>query len=207
VTNEYIALFSSLAFLALVHTSMPSHWLCFVAVGRAQGWKRHQVLMVTAVAGLIHVATTIALGVAGGMLASQLVDKEALGPISAILLMALGALYLVLHFIGMGHHHDADHKVPDRWAIGSLVLAVTVSPCSASIPILVAAAGKGPKDILLVSAVLLVATVGNMLLLVTLGSLAVERLQFRLFDRYEKLILGLVLAALGGAILLFGHHH
>jgi hypothetical protein len=74
-------------------------------------------------------------------------------------------------------------------------------------PVLVAAAGSGVTGVLLVSGVLLVATVGNMLLLVGLTTLGVEKLQFRLFDRYEKLILGLLLAALGNAILLVGHSH
>jgi hypothetical protein len=46
-----------------------------------------------------------------------------------------------------------------------------------------------------------------MLLLVGLTSLGIDRLKFRLFDRYEKLILGIVLAALGAAILLIPHGH
>jgi hypothetical protein len=42
-----------------------------------------------------------------------------------------------------------------------------------------------------------------MLLLVGLTSLGVERLQFSVFERYEKLILGLVLCAVGSLIIAF----
>jgi hypothetical protein len=55
--------------------------------------------------------------------------------------------------------------------------------------------------IALIAAVLLVTTVGPMLLLVGLTSLGIEKLQFAFFDRYEKLIVGLVLALLGALVL------
>jgi hypothetical protein len=41
-----------------------------------------------------------------------------------------------------------------------------------------------------------------MLLLVGLTSLGIEKLQFRIFDRYEKLIVGGVLCILGALIFL-----
>jgi len=66
----------------------------------------------------------------------------------------------------------------------------------------VATAGAGWTTILLIAAVLLVTTVGVMLLMVGLTSLGIERLQFSIFDRYEKLILGLVLCVLGSIILI-----
>lgn len=205
--KQALALFSTLT-VALLHTAIPSHWLCFVAVGRAQGWKRRQVLAVAAFAGTVHVLTTVALGAATRVVGSQFLDEEAFERLSAGILIVLGLVYLVLHFLRAGHHHaEENRRVPDRWAVIGLVLSVTISPCTAAIPILVAAAGRGVGGFLLVSGVLLVATVGNMLLLVLLTSLGVEKLQFRLFDRYEKLILGVLLLGLGGAILAVGHGH
>ncbi len=50
--------------------------------------------------------------------------------------------------------------------------------------------------------VLLFPPAGVSLLMVGLPSLGTERLQFSFFDRYEKLIVGLVLCALGALILL-----
>jgi hypothetical protein len=51
--------------------------------------------------------------------------------------------------------------------------------------------------------VLLVTTVPVMLVLVGLTSLGVERLQFAVFEHYEKLILGVVFCIVGTLILVF----
>ncbi len=69
--------------------------------------------------------------------------------------------------------------------------------------LIVASSDAGWTAIALISFVLLVTTVGVMLLMVGLTSLGIERLQFTVFDRYEKLIVGLVLCVLGSMILLF----
>ncbi|MBI2930087.1 MAG: hypothetical protein HYY16_00420 [Planctomycetes bacterium] len=195
--------------VALLHTAIPSHWLCFVAVAKAQGWRRRQVLAVAALAGVVHVVMTVTFGVVARVLGRQILSEQAFERGAGFILMALGASYLVFHFANAGHHHasDAARRVPDRWAIGGLVMAVTISPCTAAIPFLVAAAGHGVVGVLLVSGVLLVTTVGMMMLLVGLTSLGAERLQFRHFDRYEKLILGLLLAGLGAGVLLLGGGH
>lgn len=202
-----LAVFSTFT-VALLHTAIPSHWLCFVAVGKAQGWRRRQTLTVAAVAGVLHVVTTVTIGIIARAVGRQFLAEEVFERASAFLLMGLGAVYLVLHFLHAGHRHEhePEHRVSDRAAIATLVLAVTVSPCTAAIPFLVAAAGTW-TGLALVSGVLLVTTVGMMLLLVTLTSFGIDRFQFRAFDRYEKLILGLVLAALGAAILLVPHGH
>ncbi|HEV3027698.1 MAG TPA: hypothetical protein VG457_09010, partial [Planctomycetota bacterium] len=116
-----------------------------------------------------------------------------------------GALYLVSHLLHAGHHHERDRVISQRAAVAALVFSLVLSPCSASIPLLIiASAGAGWTAIVLIAAVLLVTTVGVMLLMVGLTSLGIERLQFIVFDKYEKLILGLVLCALG-ALVLFIH--
>jgi putative Mn2+ efflux pump MntP len=127
-----LAVFSTFT-VALLHTAIPSHWLCFVAVGKAQGWRRRQTLMVAALAGVIHVATTIALGVGARAIGQQVLDEEQFELASALLLIGLGLVYLGLHFFHGGHHHDEDRQpMRDRWAVVTLVLAVTISPCTAS---------------------------------------------------------------------------
>ena len=193
-------------FVALVHTAIPSHWLCFVLVGRARGWRLRRTMGVAAAAGTLHVITTVAIGVVIARTGESLLKLEDLEHIGAWILAGLGALYLLLHFTHKGHHHDHEASASDRVALGTLVFAVTVSPCSAAILILAGAASTSLAQILLISAVLLVTTVGNMVMLVGLTGLGVEKLPLAVFDRYEKLILGLVLGAVGAFILL-AHNH
>ena len=192
--------------LALLHTLIPSHWLCFVLVGRAQGWRRGKILGVTAAAGVVHVASTVALGVALAALGRTLLEQQhehQLERVSALILIGLGAIYLVSHLLHAGHHHEQDKTVSEKAAVAALLFSLVLSPCSASIPLLiVASAGAGWTALALIAVVLLVTTVGVMLLMVGLTSLGIERLQFTFFDRYEKMIVGLVLCALGALVLL-----
>ncbi len=48
--------------VAFFHAAIPTHWLPFVLVGRAQHWTRAKTLLVTMLAGLGHVLFTAALG-------------------------------------------------------------------------------------------------------------------------------------------------
>ncbi|HZE98380.1 MAG TPA: hypothetical protein VE981_15215 [Planctomycetota bacterium] len=199
-----VALLSTFT-IALLHTLIPSHWLCFVLVGRAQGWPRRKTLAVTAAAGLVHVATTVTLGILLAALGRSLLahQEQLLERVSGFILIGLGTLYLVSHLLHAGHHHEHDRVITQRAAIAALVFSLVLSPCSASIPLLiVASASAGWIATGLIAAVLLVTTVGVMLLMVGLTSLGIERLQFTFFDRYEKLILGLVLCALGALVMI-----
>jgi len=196
------------AFLvALVHTAIPSHWLCFVLVGRARGWRLRRTMGVAAAAGALHVVTTVALGILLAKTGQELIPLEDLERVGGWILAGLGALYLVLHFTHKGHHHDHEASASERVALGGLILAVTISPCSVAIPILVGAASASTAQVILISIVLLATTVGNMVMLVGLTGLGVEKLPFAFFDRYEKLILGLVLAGVGTFILVAHQHH
>jgi hypothetical protein len=48
--------------VAFLHAALPTHWLPFVLVGRAQKWSAGRTLGVTLLAGLGHVGLTIAAG-------------------------------------------------------------------------------------------------------------------------------------------------
>jgi putative Mn2+ efflux pump MntP len=198
-----VSLLSTLT-VALLHTLIPSHWLCFVVVGRAQGWRPRKTLAVAAVAGLVHVATTVLLALAVLAFGEAFLEGrgEILERVSGLVLIALGALYLVSHLFRAGHRHEHDQSLTEKAAFGALIFSLVVSPCSFSIPLLlVSSHGLGWAAILFISAVVLVTTVGVMLLLVGLTSLGIEKLQFAFFDRYEKLIVGLVLGVLGALVL------
>jgi nickel/cobalt transporter (NicO) family protein len=200
-----VALLSTFT-IALLHTLIPSHWLCFVLVGRAQNWTRGKMLGVTAAAGVVHVATTVTLGIALAALGRTVMaenHEHLLERMSAIILIGLGALYLGSHLLHAGHHHEHDKVISQKAAVAALVFSLVLSPCSASIPLLiVSSATAGWTAMALIAVVLLVTTVGVMLLMVGLTSLGIERLQFSFFDKYEKLIVGLVLCALGALVLL-----
>lgn len=187
--------------LAMLHSVLPSHWLCFVLVGRAREWTLRRTLGVTVAAGLCHVLSTILLGVLAIVFARELVSEEMLKPISAGVLIGVGLIYLVLHLFHTGHHHAADEKRADRGAVAALLLTLFLSPCEAVIPLFLLAATGSVVFIAAMCVVVTVATVGVMLLLTSVAWRGVEAARLKFADRYEKLIIGSVLAGLGAGVL------
>ena len=186
--------------VALLHTLIPSHWLCFVVVGRAQGWRTRKTLAVTALAGILHVLSTFLVGIAVAEFGKAVFERrvETLERLSGLILVGLGAIYLGSHLLHAGHHHENDKSATGKMALVALLFSLVMSPCSASIPLLVLASySAGWLTLLLLGGVLLVTTLGVMILLVGLTSLGIERLQFSIFERYEKLIVGGALCILG----------
>ena len=91
-------LLGATASLAIVHTLLGvDHSLPFVALGRARGWTLARTLLVTAVCGAGHVASSVAigaLGVALGIATDALLWLEsARGELAAALLIGFGLAY------------------------------------------------------------------------------------------------------------------
>ena len=124
--------------VAFLHTFLgPDHWLPFVMLSRARRWTLRRTLVVTALCGLAHVASSVllALGVVGlGWEATSLAGVEdTRGDLAAWLLVGFGAAYglwgvrqalraragLVPHAHGDElhvHHHGAHDHDHDRAA-------------------------------------------------------------------------------------------
>ena len=86
---------------AFLHAALPTHWLPFVLVGRAQRWSLSRNLLAVTAAGLAHIASTAVVGsliVAAGMALDEIV-AGVLPHLSAILLFGFGGFYLVRSFI------------------------------------------------------------------------------------------------------------
>jgi len=197
---EQIAALVSMATVSLLHTLLPSHWLCFALAGKARSWSRRRTLAVTALAGGSHALSTIALGIAALLLGRSIFPEESMETVSALLLAGIGIVFLLQHLLGKGHRHEEDLE---RMALAMLVLTPTLSPCTAVIPMFLVVAGGGVLMVALVSATLVVTTIGAMLLLVSLTSLGVDRIRFAFLSRYEKAVIGAILCLLGVLILLF----
>ena len=82
---------------AFLHAALPTHWLPFVLVGRAQRWSLTKNLLAVSAAGLAHIASTAVVGsliVAAGLALDGLVAGF-LPHLSAVLLFAFGGFYLI----------------------------------------------------------------------------------------------------------------
>ncbi len=190
-------------FFAALHALLPTHWMPFVLVGRAQGWRPRQVLGVVAVAGLGHAVVTCALGLAcawiGKSMHSYLHDCEV--PITVALLASFGIWFLWRGRRGGSHAgHVHELNLSDRTAAVSLILMLSLQPCGAAIPLFLGAANLASwPSIVLAALIMSGATVLIMVGLTSATLAGVQRLQLEWAEHNEKLGVGalfLVLAAL-----------
>ncbi len=213
-------LLGATASLAVVHTLLGvDHSLPFVALGRARGWTLQRTLLVTAVCGAGHVASSVAigaLGVALGIATDALLWIEsARGELAAALLIGFGLAYAAwavwrrLRGRDGAHLHTAgaDGGAPGAARITpwALFIVFVLGPCEPLIPLMVVPGMAG--DWLTVAAVVGVfglLTVAVMLLAVAAASSGVGLMAGSRISRHADVAAGLVVAASGAAVLWLG---
>lgn len=108
------------ASIAFLHTILgPDHYLVFVAMGKARDWTLSKTLRITALCGVGHVLSSIAIGAVGILLGSELTRLVAIesgrGTLAGWALLAFGLVYFAwgLKRIGRGHRHSHVHSHGD----------------------------------------------------------------------------------------------
>lgn len=198
--------------VALLHAAMPTHWLPFVAVGRAQGWRTPTVLGVTAVAALAHIASTAIVGSGLTLIGSVAPWVTRMMPyVSAVVLLGFGLWYLIR---GLRRRSPPDSATPvadrepvsDAAAAWGLIGFLAASPGEALLPVYVGAGVHGWSVVAALTVAFAAGTVLGMVLFTGLALAGVERFRLQRLARYEGMALGLLLMALAGlVILLHGH--
>ena len=189
--------------LSLIHAVIPNHWLPLVALGKAQGWSRSETLLVTAIAGLAHVSSTIAIGVLVGLLGYQLSSASLMSSmIPPAVLVGMGIIYLALDAKrGHRHQHAPHARVSEKAStvsiVASLCAAMFFSPCAELEAYYLSAGRLGWPGVIAVSAVYLVVAVLGMIVLVDLGLRGIERIRSSYLEHHERRVTGTVLVGLG----------
>lgn len=186
-----------------MHALLPTHWMPFVLVGRAQGWRTRQVLGVVAVAGIGHAVMTCLMGLLFAWLGEQLIHRlEGFEvPFTVAVLGAFGAWFL---WQGRHHSHHAGHShevnLSDRTAAVSLILMLSLQPCGAAMPLFLS---MGPlvslSGMITVALVMSGVTVLVMVVMTSATLAGSRQLHLEWAEHNEKLVVGavfLLLAAL-----------
>ncbi len=195
---------------AFLHAVLPTHWLPFVLVGRGQGWSHRQTLGAAALSGLAHVAVTVVIGLLVVLVGVE-IDKRfngALSTISAAILALLGLFLRLTRRTGARAVHDLTGAPPLRYAsdgaaLLSLVAVLAFYPSEAFLPLYLSGAAHGWTAFVVLSLILLVATIGGMMLFTSLALAGASRLKLERWERYERVVLAVVLFALAAMILLW----
>ena len=198
---------------AFLHAALPTHWLPFVLVGRAQRWSLTKNLLAVAAAGLAHIASTAVVGsliVAAGMALDEIV-AGLLPHLSAILLFGFGGFYLVRSVIRRpvmagGPALDlAEPSVGHGAAFWGLVAVMALSPGEVLLPIYMSSAQEGVAALILLTGVFAVGTILGMTVFTTLARAGASVLKLERWARYEGAVLGLALIAIGLLVVLHQH--
>jgi ABC-type nickel/cobalt efflux system permease component RcnA len=107
------ALLSVAVATALFHTLIPDHWLPFVLIGKARGWRVGTTVAVSGVSALIHVALSVLLALLAlglGVTAARAIG-ESLEQAGAVLLVVFGVGYALWAWRKGGHFHPGGARV------------------------------------------------------------------------------------------------
>ncbi|GAW41999.1 hypothetical protein SH203_02411 [Brevundimonas sp. SH203] len=198
---------------AFLHAALPTHWLPFTLVGRAQGWRPHKILLAVTAAGLAHIATTAVVGgliVAAGLALDQWIEGV-LPHLAAVLLFLFGAFYLARSALrrpalaGGPTVETPEPAVSDKAAFLGLVAMMAVSPGEVLLPIYLSSAPSGIGALAMLTLVFAVGTVAGMAVFTALASAGASILRLERWARYEGAVLGLALIALGLVVAMHQH--
>jgi nickel/cobalt transporter (NicO) family protein len=105
------------------------------------------------------------------------------------------------------HHHVHEpseaHPTSDRAAILSLLAFLTFSPCEGFVPFYVSGIRYGWSGFAILTAVLSIATVAGMVLFTSLTLAGLSKLKLGVLEKYESVLMGILLCAVGILIIFF----
>jgi len=198
---------------AFLHAALPTHWLPFVLVGRAQRWSLARVLGAVAAAGLAHIVTTAVVGgliVVAGLALEQWISGL-LPHLAAVLLFLFGAFYLARAALlrvqpaGGPALETPEPRVSDAAAFWGLVAMLAVSPGEVLLPLYLSQATEGLLVLAVMTAAFLLGTILGMTVFTVLASLGYSALRLERWARYESMVLGVALIVVG--LLVASHSH
>ncbi len=198
---------------AFLHAALPTHWLPFVLVGRAQRWSWPRLLAAVTAAGLAHIATTALVGgliVAAGLVLDQWI-AGLLPWLSAGLLFVFGVFYLSRSLVrrpvpASGPPLDlAEPSVSHATAFWGLVAMMAVSPGEVLLPIYLSQAAEGFAVVAVLTLAFAVGTVAGMAGFTLLARAGWSVLRLERWARFEGVVLGAALIVIGLLIVLHQH--
>ncbi|WP_372707223.1 hypothetical protein [Brevundimonas sp.] len=198
---------------AFLHAALPTHWLPFVLVGRAQRWSLARTLGTVTAAGLAHITVTALAGsliVAAGLALDNRVSGL-LPHLSAALLFLLGAFYLFRAVVrgpkpASGPRIDmAGPTMSHAAAFWGLIAMLAVSPGEVLLPFYLSQATGGLIVLSLLTLAFAIGTVLGMAVFTVMARAGYSVLGLERWARYEGAVLGLALIAVGLLVVVYRH--
>lgn len=104
--------------------------------------------LAAAFGGVLHVVSTSLLGITAVTMANTIAGEETVHKLASLLLIFLGASYIVLFALGKGGHSHAHNHPMEKMAVAGLVLVPALSPCATTLPVFLAVGNSSSMMIL-----------------------------------------------------------
>ena len=197
-----ILLALSAAFVGLVHSLAPGHWLPVILVTKTQRWSVQKGLLGALVTASGHIFLSIALAMVAIAIGAQLftAHEQEIERYSGLLLLAFGIVYALFafnrHSHCVGHTHHGPNPTPKRGPYLFLFLS-GFSPCVAALPIFMAAATLGKAALLITMGAFALGVASALAGATVLVSMGLMKLDHPLFEHYGDVITGVGVALMG----------
>ena len=232
MTGFSLSVLAAAAGVAFLHTLLgPDHYLPFIVLARARSWTKTRTLVVTAICGFGHVASSVILGGLGVVFGVAMARIEGVeggrGDLAAWVLVAFGLAYAawgLRHALRRnkgikthdhhGHihlhtHGDTDHShqhgMGSKLTFWALFLIFVLGPCEPLIPLFVLPASRGDWGLAAATAVVFtIVTLTTMIGLTAAALAGAKQIRLGPLERWSHTLAGTVVAASGLAILFLG---
>ena len=205
---DSLELFISVLAISVLHAILPNHWLPVVAISRQLKWDGRKTAGVTMLAALAHSLSTVIIGILvalGGMTLDGILPFFKY--IAAGILIGLGILFIWRHQHHM-HFHLRDIKLTPQTnmsaIIGSLLLAMFLSPCLEVGALFLVAGTRGIILTLIIAAIYTLTSAVGMTLFAWLALHGLKKMDWHKLEHNSGLVSGIILV-LTGIIFIFSH--
>ncbi len=198
---------------AFFHALAPDHWLPFVMLGKSSGWSKGRLLLLTFLAGLGHVFSSLLIGVVGlamgwRLLAIQQSDATR-AQVAVWALIGFGAAYALW---GMKHaQHPHPHlDVKDAMKMyavrrfWTLFAIIVFGPCEPMVPLMFLAFASGWGTVIFISILFSAVTIGMVMGQSLLAFRGVQWFWNPWLQRYAHTLAGVVIILTGIFVMMTG---
>ena len=205
----------SAAFVGLVHSMAPGHWLPVVVMAKTRRWPIKTAILGAMVTASGHIFLSLILAVGAIEVGARLLTQyegqiESYAGLGLVLFGLSYATYSFFHH-SKCHGHEHHGPKPDTESKGLkgaflFLFSVGLSPCVAVLPVFAAAA---PLGISAVAVAMLFFGIGVIVALVgstTLVTLGILKLDHPLFEHYGDVVTGVAVALMGVVLFILPQH-
>ncbi|OFZ18081.1 MAG: hypothetical protein A2X94_02600 [Bdellovibrionales bacterium GWB1_55_8] len=205
-----ILLATSAAFVGLIHSLAPGHWLPVVLLAKTRKWGIRTAMLGAIAAASGHILVSNGLGFLSVLVGWTFLPEyeHDVERYSGIILIGFGLIYAGLSYFRHSGCHGHTHHGPNpdsKTAPLLFLFSLGFIPCVAVVPIIATAATKGTAAILIAMGSFSIGVLTALIGATAATTLGLMKLDHPIFEHYGDVLTGMGVALMGVIVLFFPH--